>query len=298
MHLDRPHLELLAAIAAHGQLGAAAERINLSASAASRRLAEAERRVGARLTETRGRNIVLTASGRLLAEAAAEIIQALAEAELGARWLNAGGVRPLRLGLGFHDTLAARIDPTGRPPLSLLRVAERDLHDALRRGELDIAVDATAAPPRHLAAHHLADDRLVAILPRDSALAALDRPLRAADFAAMPYLVSGLEPKAGFEYDSVFRHEGVSPSRIVTVESMRLVCDHIARGLGASIQPALAVAGESGVAVRELEARVAIRWYALTQPGPGAPLKTLIAHLQAMLMQSGDPPIRLSKGSP
>ena len=60
MPLDRPHLELLQALADHQTLRAAATSINLSPSAASRRLDDAERRVGVALTHTPGRSLELT----------------------------------------------------------------------------------------------------------------------------------------------------------------------------------------------------------------------------------------------
>ena len=92
MPLDRQHLELLRALTEHRTLRAAATSINLSPSAASRRLHDAERRVGVALTRTDGRALELTSAGRYLAEVARDADRLLTEAEVAARVLMELGV--------------------------------------------------------------------------------------------------------------------------------------------------------------------------------------------------------------
>ncbi|MEM9653343.1 MAG: LysR family transcriptional regulator [Actinomycetota bacterium] len=106
MSLDSKHLDLLAALRTTESLAAASTAINLSPSAASRRLTDAERVVGVALTTQVGRTVRLTAAGRLLADAARESGRVLAEAELAARWIGADGPPPLQVGVGFFDAIS------------------------------------------------------------------------------------------------------------------------------------------------------------------------------------------------
>ena len=65
MSLDRSHFQLLAALREYGRLGDAGRALHLSPSAASHRLAEAERRAGVELTVGVARTISAVASGWL-----------------------------------------------------------------------------------------------------------------------------------------------------------------------------------------------------------------------------------------
>ena len=66
--LERQHIDLLVALRHSGKLATAAQLVHISASAASHRLKEAERRLGVALTATDGRSIRLTPAGLHLAE--------------------------------------------------------------------------------------------------------------------------------------------------------------------------------------------------------------------------------------
>ncbi|MEM7272532.1 MAG: LysR family transcriptional regulator [Actinomycetota bacterium] len=282
MQLDRPHLELLAAMLADGRLTAAAERIALSPSAASRRLREAERRVGATLTEADGRTLRLTASGRVLADAAVRAQRLVDEAELSARWLDRGTEGRLRMGAGFHDRVAARCAAV--LDAELLRTSEATMVGDLRDGRLDLVVDAlsppqlaspdSAVPGHRVTVNPLADDRLVAVLPVGNASVDLgppDRPFPIEGLEGRPYLISGLDPKLGFEFDRLFRPAGRGPTDLVRVESLAGVLELVAAGAGLSLQPARAVNGfdPDRVAVRPLHPPVPIRWAVLASSDAG-----------------------------
>ena len=135
MALERLHLELLQALADHSTLRSAAASINLSPSAASRRLDEAERRVGVTLTRTDGRSLELTPAGRYLAEAARAAARTLDDAEIAARWLDRGAAQPVRVGLGFHDTITWALDPT--TPFEVLRTTETSWASSIERGAVE-----------------------------------------------------------------------------------------------------------------------------------------------------------------
>lgn len=79
--MDVRRLELLRELAERGTITAVAAATNRTASAVSQQLKVLEREAGIALTEPRGRGIVLTGAGRMLAETATDIAVARERAE-------------------------------------------------------------------------------------------------------------------------------------------------------------------------------------------------------------------------
>src|SRR5258708_20221753 len=103
--LDVTRLRVLAAVARHGSVTAAARALNYAQPAVSHHLARLEAETGTRLVERSGRGIRLTDAGRLLAGRAEEILGRLnaAEQELAAHV----GQREERIRMaGFPSALA------------------------------------------------------------------------------------------------------------------------------------------------------------------------------------------------
>src|SRR6516164_8865666 len=103
--LDVTRLRVLAAVAQHGSVTAAAKALNYAQPSVSHHLARLEAETGARLVERSGRGVRLTDAGRLLAGRAEEILGRLdaAEHELAAR-----GGRPVAGRLPRRRTAAGR----------------------------------------------------------------------------------------------------------------------------------------------------------------------------------------------
>ena len=96
MALDLARLRVLAAVARHGSVTAAARELHYSQPSVSHHLAKLEAETGAQLLQRVGRGVRLTEAGRLLAERATEILGRVdaASAELSAHvGLDAGRVR-------------------------------------------------------------------------------------------------------------------------------------------------------------------------------------------------------------
>jgi DNA-binding transcriptional LysR family regulator len=145
--LDLTRLRVLAAVARHGSVTAAARALHYAQPSVSHHLARLEAETGTRLLQRVGRGVRLTEAGRLLAERAEEILGRLdaAEAELAEHaGLRAGRVRlaafPSALGT-YVPEAAARF--TAANPGVELRFVEAEPPDALRllrAGEVDVAV--------------------------------------------------------------------------------------------------------------------------------------------------------------
>src|SRR3984957_859756 len=134
--LDVTRLRVLAAVARHGSVTAAAKSLNYAQPSVSHHLARLEAETGTRLVERSGRGVKLTDAGRLLAGRAEEILGRLdaAEHELAAHV----GQREERIRLaGFPSALATVVPVaaawlhTEHPDVELL-LAEAEPQTALR----------------------------------------------------------------------------------------------------------------------------------------------------------------------
>lgn len=240
MSLDRSHLQLLAALREFGRLGDAARSLHLSPSAASHRLAEAERRAGTKLTESSGRTLRFTPAGAHLAATAAGLERDMERAMLTTRWIGSGEPTRIRVAVGFYDTAGWLLDtfapPPGAPRIELLRFRDEALLDAVRTQEADIAVNPWPKPPTGLDNIDLGPDVLVAAVPAGSALDDGDA-IEAAELYQQTFLTSDYRPTRGFEFHEFFLAADVVPVTVVQVQSLEMMLRLVGNGDGVTIQP-------------------------------------------------------------
>ena len=266
--LERAHLELLAALHHTGHLGRAADALSLSASAASHRLKEAERRLGVALTAPEGRGVRLTPAGLHLAEVGAVAQATVRAAEETARWMGAADRPAIRIALDFYDTapwFGPLIGMSTLPcDLDFVRVAYGSVDDAVLRRRADLGVVVSPAAVAPIGAP-LADDELVGIVRSDHPAAARG-VLLPHDVGDATYVTAGDRPTHGFEHHEFFEPAGVRPLRLRKVESLAMILE-LMRAFGSiTVQPALAVATArlDGLAVVPLlDTRIAVRWDAV-----------------------------------
>ena len=145
--LDVTRLRVLAAVARHGSVTAAAKSLNYAQPSVSHHLARLEAETGTRLVERSGRGVKLTDAGRLLAGRAEEILGRLdaAEQELAAHV----GQREERIRVaGFPSALATMVPAAAARlraeyPGIELHLAEAEPQGALRMlraGRVDVAL--------------------------------------------------------------------------------------------------------------------------------------------------------------
>jgi LysR family transcriptional regulator for metE and metH len=242
MSLDRAHLQLLAALLEHGRLGDAARSLHLSPSAASHRLAEAERRMGTRLTESVGRTLQFTQAGAHLAQAAVELERATERALLTTRWMGSDEPPRIRVAVGFYDTAGWILDtfnpPAGAPRIELLRFRDQDLLDAVRSNEADIAIAPWPKRPSGLESVLLGADTLAAAVPAGSPLAD-GHPVDPAELYDQIFLTSDYRPTRGFEFHEFFLASDSVPVTVVQVQSLETLLRLVGQGEGVTIQPSL-----------------------------------------------------------
>ncbi|MCP4083970.1 MAG: LysR family transcriptional regulator [Actinomycetia bacterium] len=269
MSLDRPHFQLLAAFKEFGRLGDAARSLHLSPSAASHRLAEAERRAGTRLTESVGRTLRFTPAGEHLATTAAELEAIIERAMLTTRWIGTGEPSRIRVGVGFYDTPGWLLDtfttPPGAPRIELLRFGDDALLDAVRNQKADVAIAPWPKLPSGLQNVPLGLDKLVAAVPAGSTLAD-GNPIHASELHEVTFLTSDYRASRGFEFHEFFLAADVVPITVVQVQSLEMMLRLVGNGDGVTIQPSRVLTWNrphSNVEIVPLEGRdIVLAWTA------------------------------------
>jgi DNA-binding transcriptional LysR family regulator len=248
--LNLERLRVLHAVSTHGSLRAAAEALNVTASAVSQQLARLEREVGETLLEPRGRGIGLTDAAALLAAHAGRALSVLteAEAELDARRSTVAG----SLTLAAFATAARGLAPAtlrrlaaDYPELevSLQEIEPRESLPLLLRGDLDLAVaqdwaNAPIALPAGLASSPLFDDIADIALPAGHPAAGL-QTIDLAELAADRWISW---PQGSICHDwllHTLRGLGREPRIRHTAAEYPTQLALVAAGLGVSVLPRL-----------------------------------------------------------
>jgi DNA-binding transcriptional LysR family regulator len=219
--LDVNRLRVIAAVARHGSVTAAAKELHYSQPSVTHHLARLEAETGARLLQRVGRGIRLTPAGQLLADRAAEIIGRIdaAGAELSAHvGLTAGRVR-LAAFASANGSLVPAALATLANRYPSLEISVTDTHpldalELLRTGQVDVAVvfryEETEPEPPGVRLHHLLDDPVYVLSTRrERALATLrDAIWIAGCDRCRSHLLSictdaGFDPRIGYSSDDM-----------------------------------------------------------------------------------------------
>jgi DNA-binding transcriptional LysR family regulator len=284
--IDPRRLRVLQAVAAHGSVAAAAGALHLSPPAVSQQLLALERETGASLVDRSGRQVALTAAGRLLAAHGERIAAQLLQAERDLAELTGQAAGPVRIA-AFQTVMNPLIAPALRAlgaahPAVQPVITERYGPAAvaeLRLGDLDIVLteyDAASPPPAEpgLALRHLAFDPYLLVIPPDWQVTV--RGLR--DLAGRPWVAG----PPGTACDQALRRlaaeAGIAiPAGDVCVEFPSVLA-LVAAGRGAGIIPrlALAQAQVTVCALPPLGGRHIAAWHQAGPPRPAPATATVL----------------------
>src|SRR4051794_31109509 len=251
--LDLFRLQVLAALARHGSVTAAARELGYAQPSISHHLSRLEAEVGLPLTQRAGRGIRLTPAGELLAQRAAEILGRVnsAEDELAAiGGLRSGRVRVAGFQSALHSvvTAAAASMRASAPDIELTL---DDVHpdvalQRLREGLVDVAVvfryDDEVPDDLHFT--HLFDDPMH--------LVSTECGQTLSDHADSPW-IAGCE-RCRRELVSACEAAGFTPRIMYTSDDPLVEQAMVAAGLGVTTLPGLSVAQHQvpGVETTEL----------------------------------------------
>jgi DNA-binding transcriptional LysR family regulator len=247
--LDVARLRMLAAVAEHGSVTAAAKALNYAQPSVSHHLARLEAETGTRLVTRVGRGIRLTPEGQLLARRAAEIIGrvASAEAELAAlAGLRAGRVRVA----AFQSALGVWVPPAAAAvrrehpgvDLQLTEAHPTVALQLLRDGKIDVAIvfryDDTV-PDDDVRYSHIADDPMYLLSQRHGGTLADHRDAT---------WIAGCE-HCRRDFIAACEAAGFTPQIAYTSDDIIADQALVAAGLGVTTMPGLALQSYQAVGV-------------------------------------------------
>jgi LysR family transcriptional regulator for metE and metH len=232
---------MISAISESTNLKTAAALLNISPSALTHRVKEAEQIVGAKLFNKLRGGLQLTPAGTILLNAAQTCIRELDKAERSLADGNLGLIKTVEFGA---STLCAlhwlpdflRFLERGHPEIELelgVDIAV-DLIGALRHKNIDLALMPLKVESTALKNVFLFHDEMVAVLPQTHPKAS--RPyLEAIDFLDETYI--GIRPgrERGREYERFFGPAAVTPKRLMPGRSIETVIVLVRAGMGITI---------------------------------------------------------------
>lgn len=239
--LDLVRLKVLAAVARHGSVTAAARELGYAQASVSHHLSRLQAEAGLPLTQRAGRGIRLTPAGDLLAQRAAEILGRVesAEDELAA----IGGLRRGRVRMaGFQSVLTTVVTDAAvsmRAAAPGIDLSLADLHpdlalQQLREGLLDVAIvfRYDDKVPEDMRFTHLFDDPMH--------LLGKEAGQTLADHRDSPW-IAGCERCRGELVDAC-EAAGFTPRIVYTSDDPLVAQSLVAAGLGVTTMPGLALA--------------------------------------------------------
>jgi len=250
VEIDPRRLQFLLAVARYGGVLAAADELQVTASAVSQQIGRLERETGQALITRTSTGSVLTPAGLTLAEAAEDVERALAVAR--ARLLqDEGGVTgTVRIG-GFQSFLTTILSPAlpdwrERHPglrIETVEAEEDELYRGLRAGHLDgIAVELDAATdtgaPRGMVDIPLLDEPWKLVVPQGALL-----NTEVVDFGRMALPWLGVDPTAANAkaVGRVQKDLGGETSSAHTFYSFENALALVRAGEGVTLVPSLAL---------------------------------------------------------
>jgi DNA-binding transcriptional LysR family regulator len=238
--MDSRHLETLLWVVRLGGVSAAAQHLNLTQPAVTRRIQELERELGAKVLRRQGRNVVPTALGqkclgsaeRILSEVAAMRLAASGKAAVGT--IRVGVVESIAL--TWFQNFMARIEE--RYPKVQLEIdvdLSNRLATKLARRQIDIAL--LPGPIQLQGAVRVPLGSCVMKWLGHPDLCPPDRELTAADLAKLPIIGMPQDAYAYHSFIDWFEEAQVSPGLMHCCNSFSVVALLVRRGLGVSLLP-------------------------------------------------------------
>ncbi len=250
------------AVAEEGHFGRAAARLGLSQPPLTAQIQALERELGVKLLERTGKGARPTREGEALLPLARRLAQDASALEALARELRAGRHAPVALAC-VTSALFDYLPPLVRAlqaarPEAAVAVREMDTADAveaLRRGEVDLALLRLDRDRHPIRLRLLGEDVLAAALPVSHPLAGDTGPLTLSALADEPMLVlpRAISPAYSDAMVAACHEAGFAPRAAREVGSAMAQLGFVAAGLGVALVSAgMARLKPPGVAFRDL----------------------------------------------
>ena len=272
--LESHHLRLIAQVARTESVTRAADLLNVTQSAVSHQLREIEDKLGTPLFVRSGRRMLLTPAGRLLVEAADEVLGAIARVESQVGQIARHAAGELRVcthcytGYSWLPAIVAGLRHR-YPSFGLQIVPEYtvDPITALLDAKLDLALMNEEIDDRRLRSRELFDDEHVAVVHASHRWAA--RPfVTPEEIAAEPLYLFSRSIENSFFVRQVLRPAGLQPAHVTYLQLSEGIIEMVKAGMGATVLPKWSLThslASGGIrAVRITKGGLFRKWYAVT----------------------------------
>ena len=241
MKLDIKHWQMLKAMDDFGSLNRAATQLNLSQSALSHRLAEAERRLGGAIFHRQGRRLVLTPAGVALTQVAHHIVPALMRAEHSFVHTANDVEHVVRIGVAAYSSyhwLAGFLNflkqQQGHIQIEVVASATTNPRQSLLQAEVDLVLVPGPFTGPGLESQHLFNDQLVLVTAPTHPLAQ-QAWIEAQHLLDEELLIYGRDVYPGFEYERFIRPAGITPKVVKVVEMVGAIVELVSADQGVSV---------------------------------------------------------------
>lgn len=245
MEVSLHRLKLLRELRYRGTVTAVAEALHYTTSAVSQQLSLLERESGATLFERRGRRLVLTEAGSLLADHSESILDAVESAGNAIESLRDGMTATLTAGV--WASVAAGLLPRGlellaeRSPgieVRSVELAPEAISEAVRDGSLDLSfiIDYSNYPmPRssQLERVAIAAERLYVAVPENAEVG--EAPIALAELAGREWILADAQSHFGRAVRLACREAGFEPDVRHAVGEQSTALALVAAGLGVTL---------------------------------------------------------------
>jgi LysR family transcriptional regulator for metE and metH len=271
--LESHHLRVVAEVARWESVTRAADRLTVTQSAISHQLRDLEERLGTPLFVRSGRRMVVTPAGRLMAEAAADVLAAIGrvESKIGQIARHAAGeLRVCTQCYTGYSWLPAVVAALRRryPAFGLQIVPEYTVDPiaALLDAKLDLAIMNDLSDDKRLRHRELFDDEHVAVVPRSHRWAT--RPfVTPTEIADEPLYLFSRSIETSFVVRNVLRPAGLEPRHVTHLQLPEGIVEMVKAGMGATVLPKWSIAPALSSAIRAVRITkhgVFRKWYAVT----------------------------------
>jgi DNA-binding transcriptional LysR family regulator len=295
MDLNLRDIRAFIAVAQAGNFTKAAQRMHLSQPALTVQVQRIEETVGARLFDRNSRNVSLTPTGRELLPALQKVLHDMEHVLLDARALGDGSSGTVRI--ACLPTFAASVLPdlvrevkkrVPRASFYVRDVVASMVNTLVRTEEVDIGLTGGEVTDPAFEVLHTADDRLVAVLPKQHRLAKRSR-ITMADLENVPLVLTAQGTSVRAVVDNAIAAAGLTAEIACEPTYMMTAVAMVRAGLGVTILPASAreVRAEPGLLVRPVDEPAFTRPIALIKKR-GRTLPPITATFVAALLEKLD----------
>jgi len=272
--LESHHLRLIAEVARHESVTRAADRLNVTQSAVSHQLRELENKVGTPIFVRSGKRMLLTPAGRVIADAADDVLGAIGRVEAQVAQLArhaAGELRVCTHCYTGYSWLPSLVEGLRRryPSFSLQIAPEYTLDPitALLDAKLDLAIMNDESDDPRLRQRELFDDEHVAVVPASHRWAS--RPyVSPEEIANEPLYLYSRSIENSFIVRKVLKPAGLEPAHVTYLQLPEGIIEMVKAGMGATVLPKWSItnslAAKDIKAIRITRSGVFRKWYAVT----------------------------------